>query len=73
MREQEFRDEIGRSMRFLRRAADLTQSDLAGKLGLKSAGFICEIEKGQKTPSAYLLFKIERELGSIWPKPSGHE
>jgi len=41
---------------------DLTQEDLAGKVGVRRQT-ILSIEKGRYVPSALLAFKIARELG----------
>lgn len=69
MNERQFQILIGSWVRAKRRAADLTQSELAKRVGIPSAsaGYICDIEKGRKSLNAYLLYRIEKEVGEIWP------
>lgn len=58
---------IGKRIRFHRRAKDITQRELANKLGLESASFICDVEKGRKFLPVYKLFEAEKILGPLWP------
>lgn len=54
---ENFELELGKNIRQVRRLADLTQMDLAKKIGCKTASYICDIEKGRKSPSVYQLIK----------------
>lgn len=52
---------LGREIRRLRRARDVTQEALADLAGL-SANYIGAIERGEQNPGAKALFKIARGL-----------
>lgn len=64
--EMEWRKTIGLRIRLARRARSLTQTELANKIGAVSASFICDIEKGRKSPCAFKLFQLESCLGPLW-------
>lgn len=53
---------LGTRIRELRKAAELTQEELASRAGL-SANYIGETERGERNPGALALFKIARGLG----------
>jgi len=55
------RDSLGLTMKSARSALDITQEQLAERLGI-SARYIMLLENGHKKPSYNLLFKIIREL-----------
>jgi transcriptional regulator with XRE-family HTH domain len=46
-----------------RNAKGWSQEELAGRLGLKSKSYICEIEGGAAKPSLRVAIGIYRELG----------
>lgn len=46
-------------LRKYRKSAQLSQRELAGLLGLKSQGTLCEIEAGAKRPSVHVAFACE--------------
>lgn len=69
MSEEKLIKELGIRIRKARRAADLTQSQLAQIVGAQSPGYICDIEKGRKSLSVYGLFLAEQKLGPLWSKP----
>lgn len=71
MNEADLRITLGNRIRLLRRAADLTQAQLGKKVAIPSVSHICEIEKGRRFPSIYLLHLLETELGYIWPAGGG--
>lgn len=54
--------EVGRELRRLRRSADLTIEQLAGKARV-SAGLVSQLEKGRANPSLGNLQKLTRALG----------
>lgn len=64
--EEQLRIKIGKRIRYLRRQKDITQHNLANIIGIESASYICEIEKGRKSPSLKALHEIEFVLGPIW-------
>lgn len=67
MTQEQFHQCIGLRIRKARRAADVTQGQLAEQLGFKSASYICEVEQGDRTLPIYSLYQIECILGvSIW-------
>ena len=49
-------------MRVMRRDLELTQVEMAKKLGL-SAGTLCDIEKGRQTVSLGLAAKLAKKIG----------
>jgi len=53
---------FGKRLRQIRRQMDLTQEQLAEKVGL-SVEFISNIERGINSPSFKTLENLERELG----------
>ena len=53
---------LGQTIRRLRRAAKLTQEELAERAGL-SANYVGQIERGEKNPGALALFALARGLG----------
>ncbi|WP_186441750.1 helix-turn-helix domain-containing protein, partial [Desulfamplus magnetovallimortis] len=50
--------QIGKNIKKLRKKWGMTQEDLAEKLGYKSSGAICTIEKGTRGISRTQLFKL---------------
>ncbi len=54
--------EIGRRIRTLREHAEMTQSQLAGQLGI-NVSHLCNIEKGRRFPSHKLLVKLADLFG----------
>lgn len=62
MTEQEYHAQVGKILRKKRREIEMTQGELAKKLGAQSAGFICEVEQGKKCLSAYKLFQAKQIL-----------
>ena len=46
-----------------RKARGWSQEELAGRLGLKSKGYICDVESGSVKPSLRVAIGIYRELG----------
>jgi transcriptional regulator with XRE-family HTH domain len=53
---------IGGNIRFLRKQAELSQENLADKVGLKRAS-IAQIETGKQAISVFLLYNIGEALG----------
>jgi transcriptional regulator with XRE-family HTH domain len=53
---------IGERIRFLRKQAELSQEDLADKVGLKRAS-IAQIETGKQAISVFLLYNMGEALG----------
>lgn len=53
---------LGKSVRRLRREADLTQEELAARAGI-SANYVGEIERGECNPSVLVMFAVARGLG----------
>jgi transcriptional regulator with XRE-family HTH domain len=66
MTEREHAAAVGQRIRKLRRMADLSQTELAKRIGFKTAQVICALERGRKVPSAYIVWQIEKELGEVW-------
>jgi transcriptional regulator with XRE-family HTH domain len=58
----EFSRELGREMRSLRSARDMTLEELGEKTGL-SVGFLSQVERGLSHPSVVALHDISRALG----------
>ena len=52
---------LGNELKYLRREKDLTQEELAEKIGVHPT-YIGKIEGGKSNPSAMLLYKISRAL-----------
>lgn len=52
---------LGRNLRRLRGEKALTQEELAGRASL-STNYIGEVERGERNPSAKVLFAIARAL-----------
>lgn len=53
---------VGRRIRALRKAAGLSQDDLAAKAAM-SRVFLSEVERGRKTPSLETLERLGRVMG----------
>lgn len=60
--EADFNKELGRRVSRARRAANLTQEQLARELGV-ARGSIANLERGMQAPSAYKLARIAAGLG----------
>ena len=56
------RDDVGRKLRDLRKARNLTQSDLATRIGIQQSD-LCRMENGQYRVGLETLVKILRECG----------
>ena len=54
------RDDVGRKLRDLRKAKNLTQSDLAARIGIQQSD-LCRMENGQYRVGLETLVKILRE------------
>jgi len=54
---------LGERIKRLRQGADLTQEQLAEKVGIESASYVSKIEKGGPSPSFELLARIAEVLG----------
>ena len=54
------RDDVGRKLRDLRKARNLTQSDLASRIGIQQSD-LCRMENGQYRVGLETLVKILRE------------
>jgi transcriptional regulator with XRE-family HTH domain len=54
------RDDVGRKLRDLRKARNLTQSDLAARIGIQQSD-LCRMENGQYRVGLETLVKILRE------------
>jgi transcriptional regulator with XRE-family HTH domain len=52
---------LGRALKLVRSYHDLSQIDLAGRLGI-SRSYLSEVEAGRKTPSMDLLSQYSQEL-----------
>jgi transcriptional regulator with XRE-family HTH domain len=53
---------LGKRLRYLRRAHDRTQEDLAELLGV-SVGWVSRVERGVKAPNLNYLFRVSSALG----------
>ncbi len=53
---------FGKRLRSARRAADITQEQLAARLGC-CGPFVTHMEKGRRRPSGALAMKLQEELG----------
>ena len=53
---------VGNTVKFLRLSAGLTQSDLAGRLGV-SANYVSLIENNKRDPSLSFLGRLSNEFG----------
>lgn len=49
---------LGEKVKRLRKQARLTQTELAQQAGLKSRGYISEVEKGKKIPPTEFVLKL---------------
>jgi transcriptional regulator with XRE-family HTH domain len=58
----ELKEKFGKRLRLIRRQMDLTQEQLAERVGL-SVEFISNIERGINSPSFKTLENLERVLG----------
>jgi transcriptional regulator with XRE-family HTH domain len=56
----DIRDDVGRKLRDLRKARNLTQSDLATRIGIQQSD-LCRMENGQYRVGLETLVKILRE------------
>lgn len=54
--------EIGEKVKQLRLKANLTQKELAEKIGLKTGEAICQYESGKRTPPSGMLPEIAKAL-----------
>lgn len=71
MTEDQFKKELGNRIRYLRRCADLKQGELSRRLGWSSNSHLCQIERGQKMPSAFAIHQIEKHIGPVWVEADG--
>ncbi|MCK4763101.1 MAG: helix-turn-helix transcriptional regulator [Candidatus Aminicenantes bacterium] len=64
---KDYLSEIGSRIKKVRITLDFTQGQIAEKTGL-SAGFLSQIEKGQKRPSSIYLFflLVEHKININW-------
>ena len=60
-------EKLGTQLRFLRKERDLTQEQLAEKIGVHPT-YIGKIERGKSNLSTIMLFKLSRALGTKLPK-----
>ena len=51
---------LGEKVKRLREQAQLTQTELAQQAGLKSKGYISDVEKGKKIPPTELILKLAK-------------
>lgn len=70
--------DIGMKIRYARERKGLSQKNLANSLRI-SAGYVSQIELGERNFDAYLLYRISKELktpiSSFYPQvdtPEGH-
>lgn len=49
---------FGEKLRLLRNARGMTLVELAGELGLKSHGYLSELESGRKTPTVEIVLGV---------------
>jgi len=61
MIDETYKESIGRVVNYLRTTNDLTQEELAIRVQ-KTHNYIAMIERGERTPSLGLLFKIAKEF-----------
>ena len=54
---------FGEKLRYLRRERNLTQAQVAARLGIGSQSFIAHLEAGRKEPSITLAIQIADEFG----------
>lgn len=64
MTREQFYKKLGQRVRAKRLELGLTQVDL-GKRLKKLSSYICEIERGSRPVSAYLVHCLEKELGEL--------
>lgn len=64
---------LGQRIRELREEHDLSLRELAKKLGGISAAHISDIELGRRYPSAELLKKMAKELGTSFEDLRSHD
>ena len=55
-------ERLGKQLRFIRKEQDLTQEQLAEKIGVHPT-YIGKIESGKSNPSTIMMFKLSRALG----------
>ncbi len=65
MKKDELQKEIGYLIRHSRRNAEMTQKQLSEQIDV-GVSYMCEIEKGNKAISTWLLYKIEKHIGPVW-------
>lgn len=65
MEKFEFLELVGARVMHRRKLVNMTQAELAKRMGLRSSAFICEFEKGRRTISAHTLYRMHKELGGI--------
>lgn len=66
MRKQDLAKILGERIKIARWKKVLKQCDLAKNIGVMNS-FLSEIEHGKRLVHTELLFKLEQELGPIWP------
>ena len=55
-------ERLDKQLRFIRKEQDLTQEQLAEKIGVHPT-YIGKIESGKSNPSTIMMFKLSRALG----------
>lgn len=60
----QFQESLGRRIKQVRQEKKIKSKDLAAKLGVQPSYF-CDVEAGLRNISAYLLWRVEKELGQI--------
>ena len=55
-------ERLGEQLRYLRKEQNLTQEELAEKIGVHPT-YVGKIEGGKSNPSTIMLFKLSRALG----------
>lgn len=54
---------VGSNLREARKRLDISQEELARRVGLKSKGHLSEIERDKDVPSVRVALALERETG----------
>lgn len=68
MRQKELHVRLGAKIRKARRSLDLTQGELAEKIGHNPhLSTICMWERGTRSPGLLHLRQLEKVLGPLWP------
>lgn len=62
---EQVREILGKRIRKKRRDLDITQKELAERIGVVTS-FVCEMEKGRKAVGTENLYKLECVLGPLW-------